>query len=260
MERVWKLARRFSRLRLGLYAANVCYFLVLSLFPGLILVLVCLRFTALSASDLIGLLEGLVPGALMGAAETLVVNAYYNFSGAVVSVSAVAALWSASRSVYGLMAGLNRVYGVREGRGYLRRRLISAVYLVLFLGVLVLTLALHVFGSQVISWLEGSGAFVSRILNLRLIALVGIQTLVFALMYQVLPNKPNRFGESLPGALAAALGWQVFSQIFSVYATGFGDYTAIYGPVWLMALGMLWLYCCTWILLLGGLLNRVLGE
>lgn len=260
MERIWKLVRRFARLRLGLYAANVCYFLVLSLFPGLLVVLVCLRFTPLSATDLIFLVEGLVPSALMGAAETLIVNAYYSSSGTLISLSAVAAVWSASRSIYGLMAGLNRVYGAREDRSFLRRRLISAVYMVLFLGVLVLTLGLHVFGNQIITWLERSGGILGRVLNLRLMALVAVQTLVFALMYKVLPNRANSFSGSLPGALGAALGWQVLSQLFSVYAAGYGDYAAIYGPVWLMAMGMLWLYCCTLILLVGGLVNRLLEK
>lgn len=260
MERVWALVRRFARLRLGLYSANVCYFLILSLFPGLLLVLSCLRYTPLSATDLILLLESLVPSALMGAVETLIVNAYYNSSGAVVSVSAVAALWSASRGIYGLMAGLNRVYGVREDRGYVRKRLISAVYVLLFLGVLVLTLTVHVFGSQVIRWLENRGSALTRLVNLRLAALVAVQTLVFALMYAVLPNRSNRFRDTLPGALGAALGWQVFSQVYSVYMIHAGEYTLIYGPVYVMALGMLWLYCCTWILLLGGLLNRLLEN
>ena len=251
-----ELIRRVSRLQLGLYAGNVCYFLVLSLFPGLVLVLVCLRFTPLSAMDLIRLLEGLVPQSLMGSVETLIVNAYYNTGGAMVSLSAVAALWSASRSVYGLMAGLNRVYGVRESRGYLRKRLISAAYMALFPGVLVLTLGLHVFGNQLVAWLEWQG----WIPDLRLAVLVAIQSLVFALMYMVLPGRPNRFLNSLPGALGAALGWQIFSQLFGIYMSRSGEYGRIYGPVYALAPGMLWLYCCTVILLLGGLLNRLLSE
>ena len=254
------MIRRISRLGMGLYAANVCYFLVLSLFPGLLLVLSSLRYTALSANDLIGLLGGLVPPALMGAAERLIVNAYYNSNGAVLSISAVAAVWSASRSVYGLMAGLNRVYGVREGRGYLRKRLISAVYMLLLLGVLVLTLAVHVFGEQVIRALESSGGILGRMVDLRLVALVAVQSGVFTLMYMVLPNRKNSFLDSFPGALGAALGWQVFSQVFSVYALRSQGYAAIYGQVYAMALGMLWLYCCTIILLLGGLLNRILSS
>jgi membrane protein len=56
----------------------------------------------------------------------------------------------------------------------------------------------------------------------------------------------------------AAVGWQGFSKLFSVYVAHFQDYANIYGSVYAMALGMLWLYFCMSILLFGGVLNRVI--
>ena len=264
MEKLWSLVRKVARLRLPLYAANVCYFLILAVFPGLLLILASLRFTPLSATDLIVVLESLVPKALMPSVERLIVSTYYNSTGTVVSVSAVAAVWSASRGIYGLILGLNRVYGARESRGYLHKRLISVVYMILLLVVLILTLVLHVFGTNLILLLENSTApaaeFFSQMVDLRLVFLLAAQTLVFTLMYMVLPNKPNRFFDSLPGAVGAALGWQIFSKLFSVYVGHFHDYANIYGSVYAMALGMLWLYCCTLILLFGGAVNRFLTQ
>lgn len=264
MEELWALIRRIGRLRMPLYAANVCYFLVLSLFPGLLLILASLRFTNLSATDLILALESVVPEALMPALERLIVSTYYNSTGTVVSVSAVAALWSASRGIYGLIAGLNRVYGVREDRGFLRTRLISAVYMVVFSLVLVGTLVVHVFGRNFVRFLENSSHPGSRLLagivDWRQVILLLAQIFVFALMYMVLPNRKNRFAAALPGAVGAAVGWQAFSRLFSVYVVHFHDYANIYGSVYGMALGMLWLYCCTLILLFGGAVNRFLTQ
>ena len=260
MKGLGRLIRRVAGLRMPLYAANVCYFLVLSLFPGLLLVLASLRYTALSANDLILFLEDLLPGALLPFAEGLVVNTYYNASTAAISLSAVAALWSASRSVYGLMAGLNRVYGVREDRGWLRRRLISVAYLSLFLPVLLFTLVIHVFGRNLVELLERSALpltdILTQLVDFRMVLLLLVQTGVFCLLYGVLPNRDNRLRECLPGALLAALGWQGFSRVFSVYVLRSRDYTVLYGPVYAMALGMLWLYCCVLIVLFGGAVNR----
>ena len=123
----------FAGLQIPVYAANACYFLAISIFPGLLLILASLRYTALSATDLIRLLEGILPGALMGAAESLIVSTYYNSSAGLVGVSALAALWSASRGIHGLLAGLNRIYGVREDRGWLYTRLICVGYTFVFL-------------------------------------------------------------------------------------------------------------------------------
>lgn len=262
MERIQRMLRQVLRLRLPLYAANVCYFLVLSLFPGLLLILASLRYTALSANDLILFLEDLLPGALLPFAEGLVVNTFYNASAAAISLSAVAALWSASRGIYGMMAGLNRVYGVREDRSWIRKRLISVAYLGLFWLVLLATLVLHVFGRNLVDILGRSRLPAARLamelVDLRMVILLFVQTLVFTLMYGTLPNGKNRLRDCIPGAVLASLGWQGFSKIFSVYVLRSGDYAALYGPVYAMALGMLWLYCCVLIVLFGGAMNRFL--
>lgn len=260
MERLKRFIRRVAGLRMPLYAANVCYFLVLSLFPGLLLVLASLRFLGLSANDLIAFLEDLLPGVLLPFAEGLVVTTYYNASAAAISLSAFAALWSASRGIYGMMAGLNRVYGVREDRSWVRKRLISVVYLGLFLLVLLGTLVIHVFGRNFVAMLAGSRLIVPRLLtqlvDLRMVILLLVQTLVFCLMYASVPNEKNKLRDCVPGAVLSALGWQGFSKLFSLYVLKSQDYAALYGHLYAMALGMLWLYCCVVIVLFGGAVNR----
>ena len=154
---MWKKwARELAALQIPVYAANACYFLAISIFPALLLILASLRYTSLSATDLIRLLEGILPGALMGAAESLIVSTYYNSSAGLVGVSALAALWSASRGIHGLLAGLNRIYAVPEDRGWLYTRLICVGYTFVFLLLVILTLVFQVFGEALADrlWLE----------------------------------------------------------------------------------------------------------
>lgn len=249
-------------LQIPVYAANACYFLVLMIFPALLLVMSSLRYTSLSANDLIEVLGTVVPSALMPTVERLIVNTYYNSSGVVISVSAVTALWSSSRGVYGLLTGLNHVYGVREDRGYFYTRLISVVYTFAFLMVLILTLVLHVFGKSIAAWINAKDLalvdWMVRVIDIRFLVLLGLQILVFTALYMVLPNRRNRFWSSLPGATVAAVGWQVFSNLFSIYVQRLNVYTNIYGSVYALALGMLWLYICVTIVLFGGVLNRLI--
>ena len=154
---MWKKwIRELAALQIPVYAANACYFLAISIFPALLLILASLRYTALSATDLIRLLEGILPGALMGAAESLIVSTYYNSSAGLVGVSALAALWSASRGIHGLLAGLNRIYDVPEDRGWLYTRLICVGYTFVLLLLVILTLVFQVFGEALADrlWLE----------------------------------------------------------------------------------------------------------
>lgn len=258
IEKLKNLAFNLLDMEIPVYAANACYFLAISIFPALLLVLASLRYTALSATDLIWLLEGILPGALMGAAESLIVSTYYNSSAGLLGISALAMLWSSSRGVHGLLTGLNRIYGVHEDRGWIYTRLISVGYTFVFLLLLIVTLVFQVFGESLADrlWL---GRFLSGLIDLHSVWLVLVQILVFVLIYMVLPNRRNRFLWSLPGAVLAALGWRGFSQVFSLYVERMLErYTNIYGSVYTVAIGLLWLYCCMCILLFGGLINRLL--
>lgn len=246
--------------KIPLHAANAGYFVVLSVFPALLLILSLLRYTGLNVEALVEFLQQMLPQALMEMTEELVYSTFYNATGAVVGLSAVTALWSASRGIYGLITGLNAVYGVTEDRGWLRTRLISMAYTFAFFLALMLTLALHVFGSTVIHLLTMIDnpvlILLTDLLDLRFVLLLTIQTVLFTLMFMVLPNRRNRIRDSLPGAVAASLGWLVFSDAFSIYVENFQRYSNIYGSVYAIALAMLWLYCCMSILFYGGALNR----
>lgn len=258
------VARRVQEMKIPAHAATAGYFIVLSVFPALVLILSLLRYTPLDAQDLLYLLEGYLPSALMGAAEKLIVSTYAHTSTAMVSISAVGALWSAGRGIYALLTGLNTIYDVQEDRGYWHRRAISAVYTLLFLLVLILTLVLNVFGEGILQMLppaQGAvGHFFSEVVDLRFFLLLLLQTALFAAMFMRLPNRKNSFSDSLPGAVLASLGWLIFSNLFSVYVEHFAGYTNIYGNVYAVALSMLWLYCCLSIVFYGGALNKLLMD
>ena len=251
-------------LRIPIHAANTGYFLILSLFPALVLIISVLSYTTLDVHNLLGFLEGLIPAALLPEAEFLIFNTYENTTKTVVSISAVTALWSASRGIYGLITGLNAVYRVPENRNYFQVRLISMAYTFLFLLVLVLTLVLHVFGTGLLQFLSESSLpflrFLTGIVDLRFFLLVFLQTALFTAMFMALPNRKNSFGDSLPGAFLASIGWLIFSHLFSVYVEHSPAYGNIYGSVYAVALSMLWLYCCISIVFYGGVLNCMLME
>ena len=262
LQRLRELTAWLSEKNIPVHAAHTGFFIVLAVFPTLMLILGFLRYTGLQVQTLTDLVAELMPAALMPAAKRLILSAYQNTSGMVISVSAVSALWSSSRGMYGLMRGMNSIYGVRESRNWLVTRLYGVFYTLAFLVVLVLTLLLDVFGETMLSyWPAGwSPGVLQDVLDLHFFVLLGLQTILFAAMYTVLPNRRNRFVESLPGAMLAAVGWQIFSDLYSVYMEHFTGYANIYGSVYAVALSMLWLYFCISILFYGGALNAWLQD
>ena len=80
---VW-LLRRVAALRVSLYAANAGFFMILSMFPALVVLLGLLRRTGLQVENLVELTAGLIPSALVPVAEDILINTYANSSGSLV--------------------------------------------------------------------------------------------------------------------------------------------------------------------------------
>jgi len=156
---------------------------------------VILTYTSLDVQDIMELLAQLLPAPFLPMAEQLVQGAYDASSISLLSVSAVTAVWSASRGILGLKEGFNSVYHVREKRSYLVTRGISMVYTVLFVGVLVLTLVIHVFGTTILDYLRMTTdpflQFLMDVIDLRFILLLVLQTAMFSTMYAALPHIPT---------------------------------------------------------------------
>lgn len=259
--RLWRFV---SSLKIRLHAAACCYFLVLAVFPGLLLLLGLLQMTNLEVERLGEMLSGVIPEALLEGMEEVILLTYDRLSVSAIGLSAVTTLWPASRGVYGLLTGLNAVYGAEESRGYLRTRLLCMGYTFAFLLILLLTLLLHVFGSRVAEILSRLDApffrFLTEYLDLRFFVLLFLQTVIFTAMFLALPNRCLRLREVVPGALLASCGWLIFSNLYSIYVEQFGHLGNVYGSVYAVALSMLWLYCCISIVFYGGVLNRILSE
>ncbi|OLA31329.1 MAG: hypothetical protein BHW33_03195 [Firmicutes bacterium CAG:137_57_8] len=132
LARVVDMVLSLNRLDVPVYAANAAYFIILAAFPTVMLLLNLLSYTSLGGGALLEILEKVIPSALMPSITRLLTGMFASSSKTLVSVSALAALWAASRGIFGMLTGLNRIYNVQEDRGYVFTRLLSLVYTFLF--------------------------------------------------------------------------------------------------------------------------------
>lgn len=175
------------------------------------------------------------------------------------TVTVLAALWSASRGMLALVRGLNAVYGLKETRNYFHVRAVSMVYTLCFAALLIATLILLVFGNRlyhfVITRVPLLGDLALLIMSLRSLVTMAILTIFFLLMYLVIPNRKSKLLCELPGALLTAGGWLGFSYLFSFYIDYMQNYAFTYGSLTTLAICMLWLYFCMYILFVGAEIN-----
>ncbi len=264
IRRLIQFVRRIGLLEVHIYAAYASYFLILSVFPAMMLLISILQYTPLTAADLQELLGKVMPKALEPLILYMTDELFAVNSVTVLSVSAVAALWSSSRGVYSIQRGLNKIYTSRETRNPILVRLECIGFTLLLLAGLMATGVLYLGGQSLRDALEASGtaaaALLLRLVHLRYVVTVGVLTLFFAAIYCTFPNRKVRFLSSLPGAFGAAVLWVIFTQLFSAYVERFGNYSFYYGSLSVLALAMLWLYACMFILFCGAIFNLELER
>ena len=261
---VGRFLRRVRLLEVRIYSAYASYFIVLSVFPAMMLLISILQYTPLSAADLQTLLEKVVPASLDTLIRYMTEELFAVNSVTVLSISAVSALWMASKGVYSIQRGLNKVYTVRETRNDILVRLQCVGFTLLLAVSLIAVGVLYLGGQSLRRILEASGSGLGRLLlrivRLKYLITVGTLTLFFTGLYCIFPNRRVRFPSALPGAFCGAVLWVVFTQLFSYYVERFGNYSLYYGSLSVIALAMLWLYTCMVILFCGGILNCELDR
>lgn len=256
-----RLYRKAVAAQVGVYAANAAFFILLSLFPAMLLLISLLQYTPLTPTDLQNLLAGFVPAALSPLLDYMTQELFAVNSVGVLSLSAVFAVWSSSRGVYSLIRGINRVYHVQETRSALLLRLRSALDTVLLLLALIATLILHLFGRELSQRLDRVGlSFLSQLFEINHVFIFIVLTALFSVFYTRFPNRPQKLSQALPGAAATAVGWIVFSALFTFYVSKTGDYSFYYGSLSVIAMTMLWLYVCMCMFFYGGMLNHFLQK
>ena len=264
LRQIRDLTRRIGAYQVPIYAGNAAFFIVLAVFPALMLVFSLLQFTPYTVADFAALMEDVLPGALSPLVTYLTDEVHALNAGAVIPITAVAMLWSASRGILGVLNGVNAIYGASETRSYLAKRIIALVYMVLFLIGIVLTLVLYVFGKKIqamiIARIPALAQATIFVMQFKYAVILVYLTLLFTLVFKVFPNTHTKFLQCLPGAVLASLGWLGFSALFTVYIDHFSNYSVVYGSLTTVIVTMVWLYFCLCILFFGGVVNQFLAR
>ncbi len=245
-------------------ASQLAFFFLLSLFPLLIFLITLLPFLNMDEAQIFLYIRDYAPESVAILIEDTLKEILRERNGGLLSIGALATIWSASLGMNALSKALNRSYFTAETRSYIVTRGMSIVFTIMLIAVVLMALILPVFGQQIgliafsIFGLEEN--FLAWWKNLRWsippILLFG----VFSVFYWLVPNLKIYWKSVIPGAIFATVGWIITSLVFSFYVGNFGNYSNTYGSIGTIIVLMMWLYFSAIILMLGGQLNAVVSE
>jgi membrane protein len=232
-------------------AAALTYYSVLSIFPGLIVLVSLLGVLGSeeTVDGLIRIVDSLGPESAVDAFEEPIRSAVENSETASVAlvVGLLAALWSASGYVGAFTRASNVIYSVQEDRPIWKRRPIELLITVVLVIVLTVVLLGLVVGGPLADAVGDELGIAETALQVWSIAkwplLFGIVVLVLALLYWVAPNARHAgLRWILPGSLLATLLWIAASAGFSSYVSHFGSYSNTYGGLAGVIVFLIWLW------------------
>jgi len=251
-----ELLKRVGRHHLTAFSAQMAYFFVLSIFPFLIFLFAILSrlevaYDFMSSSSL-----EFIPEAALEIVQGYIKNNLAADSGSVLSVSILAALWSASKAVGSLQRALNAAFEVKGRKSPLTAIGLSLVFTLGLSLAVVVMLVLPSLSGRVIDMLRLyipiPEAFVTLFMIARWALVIAVPFLVLSQMYQHLPNLKLKFAEILPGTVFSYFGWIGISFLFSYFIQNFSNISLVYGSLAAVVVLMIWFYFTGMILMLGG--------
>jgi membrane protein len=156
-------------------------------------------------------------------------------------------IWAALALLTTIEKTFNSIWHIPAGRNFLHR--IISYWTLLTLGPLVLGTGIYIITqySKIANIRETILSHIAPIILSYLVA-----TIVFFLLYYVIPNTKVSSKAAIWGAAVAALVWMVAKGIYGYCITEFGLYRTVYGVLALIPMTVVWIYI-TWLTVLFGL-------
>lgn len=256
-----KLIASTDRDRVMIYAAQAAYFVIVSVIP-----FICLLISAISffiPADIYTVFEAYdMPKEIEGLLFSVIDQLFATQKVSLLSISAIFALWTASRGVDSIRIGLERVYHEKPSKGFVKQQIKSLLSTVILILVLVANMVFSIFGATIAEALNLMILFniiMFFSVPILFITMCSAFTIIYAFVGKIGKVRwKDRILQHLPGAVFTTLGWLLFSYGFALYIHFFPSASAIYGSLTAVCLVMLWLYVCIIILLLGAEVNKLI--
>lgn len=254
----YQFGRQMAIKNISSFAASTAFFLFISLIPILYLVCSILPYVNITQDVLRESINAVLPGVIGMFLNSIIADVYGQSAGGI-SLAVLVMLWSAGKGMMALMHGLNAVNEVEEKKNYIYVRLIAAVYTVLLIVAVIISMLFSGLGKLIVRMfidsIPGGDIVYSVVTRVRFLYVWMVLTVLFMLIYSYVPGRRQKFLMQMPGAIFTAVIWNGFSLGFSVYLEYFGDF-GVYGSLATVVIVLLWLYFMSYIVMVGAHINK----
>lgn len=260
--RLKEIIDRYRKHQITAYSAQMAFFLFLSIFPLAMFVLSLTSRLNLNIDSIIDNINSGLPEETKEMIINIIDNYLKNDSISLLSISGIAAIWSASRGVISLMRAFNVAYGIDETRNPLYVRIVAMFYTIIFVISIIVTLALPAIGRGFFDYLNQFFNVPNYVTSIyypvRFILSIIVYVFFILLIHTALPSKKLKFRETISGAIFSVVGWYLLSFGFNYFVSSFTNYALVYGGLASIVTLMMWMYFISIVLMMGAEINSTI--
>lgn len=259
---IWDVIQVFLNRRGTRSAAELAYYLVLTIFPLLIIITAIVGLLPIDSATVSTLLPDILPASSLVLVQNYLIYVQSRQSMTLITGGLITAITAASAAFRSLMAISSDIYGHRVFRGVWSMvfSVVFAVFLLVFIYVSFVVLLTGGWFVRLLKHIFYMVTLPDYLPSLRLLVMFSVAMLSLSLLYWATSPHGEEHPPILFGSGVTALLLTVASSLFSSFISFSTRYSLVYGSLASIIILMVWLYLCGNIVVLGHVVNYVLRQ
>ena len=247
------------------FAAQISFYLMLSVVPILILIIQLLGLIGISMETALNVVEQYTGNRISNVLSIIFEFSSIGFGNI---IFLIIALWAGSRASFAIsrIANYTMTEGKNTGKNYFIERARAIVTMLLTMISLVVAIVILCYGKIILIGaltalrIDDTSFVDSFWLWLRWPLAFVLYFFIIGYNFYILPTVRKPFRTVIPGALFASIGMLIVSWAYTFYTSSLVNYDIIYGALSSVVALMIWFLLLSWVLILGLMCNKVVED
>ncbi len=270
MSFIVKLGKEFSQDNVTKYSASLAYYTVFSLAPLIVIIVSVSGFLfgrEAMQGEIYQQLKGLVGNEAAIQIQQNIRNIHLSGDTPMATLVSIVVLLTGSTAIFGeIQDSLNKIWGLKiKSKGVwwkvILNRLLSFSVVISMGFLLIVSLLINAFVAGLRKWLLEHISFTTELIVsiFDLLLSLSITTMIFAVIFKVLPDARIKWKDVIYGALFTSVLFML-GKYGIAYYIGQSDFAGLYGAAGSIIIILVWSYYSSVILFLGAEFTKVYAS
>lgn len=237
---------------------QIAYFLILSIFPTLMVVGFFISKFSMPLEELTLFFERTLPKNVYDTILPFVQGKGFDVD---VGIFVILGFFLASNGTHSIILASNKLYNFKDD-DWIKRRIKAIILIILIISLMLITMVVLAFGNDITKYIfsllkinSKNNLVYQLIVYLKLPIAMFVILMVLKIIYVIAPDKKIMSKYTTRGAIFSTISMTLITYIYSHFFLKFSNYDLFYGSLSNIAIMMIWIYLVSFILVIGIAIN-----